>query len=73
VFFSFSVLSVVNCYYGLPETKGWTYAELDMMFYEKTPTRKFKTYVFDTDGSEGMASDGSEPYQPKFQDGPCLR
>ncbi|KAG0646904.1 Maltose transport MAL31 [Hyphodiscus hymeniophilus] len=51
VFFGFSLASIVYCYFCLPETKGRTYAELDIMFLENTNTRDFKNYVFDTDGN----------------------
>jgi sugar porter (SP) family MFS transporter len=60
VFFGFSVASIVYCFFCLPETKGRTYAELDIMFLENVPTREFKNYVFDTDSShstEGMVRD----------------
>lgn len=59
VFFGFSVASIVYCFFCLPETKGRTYAELDVMFLEEVPTREFKNYVFDVDrnrSSEGIVS-----------------
>jgi SP family general alpha glucoside:H+ symporter-like MFS transporter len=56
VFFGLSVVSVVYCFLCLPETKGRTYAELDIMFLENTPTRDFKHYVFETDRNHSTES-----------------
>jgi SP family general alpha glucoside:H+ symporter-like MFS transporter len=44
-----STFSVVWCYFRLPEMKGRTFEELDIMFERKVPTRQFKTYVIDQD------------------------
>ncbi|KAG0649561.1 Maltose transport MAL31 [Hyphodiscus hymeniophilus] len=41
-------LSVIWCYFRIPETKGRTYNELDYMFENKVPIRDFKNYKFDT-------------------------
>lgn len=44
--------SALWCYFELPETKGRTFAELDLLFEHKIPARKFKSTnvsVFDTD------------------------
>lgn len=42
-----SVFSLAWCYFRLPETKGRTYEELDLMFEEKVPARKFRDYVIE--------------------------
>lgn len=39
--------SIVWAFFRLPETKGRTYEELDIMFASKLPTRKFKIYEID--------------------------
>ncbi|CAG8952835.1 hypothetical protein HYFRA_00007548 [Hymenoscyphus fraxineus] len=41
-----SIVCLVWAYYRIPETKGRTYKELDLMFQENVPTRKFKKYKF---------------------------
>lgn len=43
-----SLLCLLWAYFRLPETKGRTYAELDIMFELKVPARQFKGYVIDT-------------------------
>lgn len=43
-FGGFSALATVWCYFRLPETKGRTYEELDIMFEAGIPARKFKDY-----------------------------
>jgi SP family general alpha glucoside:H+ symporter-like MFS transporter len=40
-------LTLIWAYFRLPETKGRTYEELDLIFAAKVPTRKFKTYEVD--------------------------
>jgi hypothetical protein len=40
-----SVISFLWCYFRLPETKGRTFEEIDYLFENHIPTRKFKTYV----------------------------
>lgn len=42
-----SVFSLIWCFFRLPETKGRTYAELDILFEQKVPARKFKHYVIE--------------------------
>ncbi|KAL1953768.1 hypothetical protein VTO42DRAFT_2299 [Malbranchea cinnamomea] len=45
-----ATLSWVWTFFRVPETKGRTYEELDIMFERKVPTRRFKNYqVFDSD------------------------
>lgn len=45
VYGSISLLSCIWCYFRLPECKGRTFEELDIMFERKVPTRQFKDYV----------------------------
>ncbi|KAK7027536.1 hypothetical protein VNI00_015170 [Paramarasmius palmivorus] len=40
----FSVAAIVFCYLFVPELKGRTLEELDVLFHEKVPTRKFSSY-----------------------------
>ncbi|KAH8819047.1 general substrate transporter [Xylogone sp. PMI_703] len=40
-----SLLCCFWCYFRLPECKGRTFEELDIMFERKVPTREFKNYV----------------------------
>ncbi|KAH8648299.1 general substrate transporter [Tricladium varicosporioides] len=39
-----SLFSLVWCHFRIPETKGRTYEELDLMFERKVKTRAFKNY-----------------------------
>lgn len=52
VFFGTAVPCVIWCFLALPETKGRTFEELDLMFLRKVPTKEFKTYK----GEQEMAT-----------------
>ncbi|RFU35561.1 hypothetical protein B7463_g783, partial [Scytalidium lignicola] len=41
-----AAIATIWCYFRLPETKGRTFEELDLMFEAKIPLRKFKDYKF---------------------------
>lgn len=45
--FGLAFLTVVWAFFRLPESKGRSYEELDLMFEAKVPTRKFKKYHVD--------------------------
>lgn len=45
VFFGLSVPMCVYLYFCLPELKGRNYAEVQEMFENRVPARKFKSYV----------------------------
>lgn len=47
-------------YFRLPEPKGRTYAELDLLFEQKVPARKFKTTVVDPFASGAQSEEKSE-------------
>lgn len=38
------LLCIAYCYFRLPETKGLTYLELDLLFEKRAPARKFKIF-----------------------------
>lgn len=42
-----TLLCLVYCFFCLPETKGRTFEELDILFERKVPSRKFKNYQID--------------------------
>ena len=44
-----SAIATVWCYFRLPETKGRTFEELDLMFEAEVPVRKFKDFKFGRD------------------------
>jgi len=44
----------VWAYYRLPEMKGRSYYEIDVMFERKIPARQFKNYVVEEDADERM-------------------
>jgi SP family general alpha glucoside:H+ symporter-like MFS transporter len=46
-----SFICLVWAYFRIPETKGRTFEELDIMFELEIPTREFKSYVVDFHGS----------------------
>lgn len=49
VFFGVTLPCLAWCFLALPETKGRTFEELDLMFHRRVPTKEFKTYVFEDD------------------------
>ncbi|KAI1322695.1 maltose permease [Xylariaceae sp. FL0255] len=51
----FNILFSAYIYFRLPETKGRTYAELDILFENKVPARKFASTKVETltEGTEG--------------------
>jgi len=44
----FCVVSTLWCYFRIPETKGRTYEEIDLMFENRVPIKDFRTYRFET-------------------------
>ncbi|TXT04303.1 hypothetical protein VHUM_04190 [Vanrija humicola] len=42
-----SVINIIWCWFRMPETKGITYAEMDILFEKKTPAWKFKSTQVD--------------------------
>lgn len=42
-----SIISFLWCFFRLPETQNRTFEEIDLMFENRVPTRKFKKYVID--------------------------
>jgi SP family general alpha glucoside:H+ symporter-like MFS transporter len=54
-------LEVLQSYFRLPEPKGRSYGELDILFEEKVPARKFKsTKVDEFSAAERTAAAGGE-------------
>ncbi|OAQ58889.1 maltose permease [Pochonia chlamydosporia 170] len=47
-----SVCSLIWCIFRMPETKGRTYEELDIMFERKIPARQFKSYKFESEDED---------------------
>lgn len=47
VYFGITIPCIAWVWFCLPEFKGRTFEELDLMFEAKVPTRKFATYVFE--------------------------
>lgn len=52
VFFGASIPCLIWCFLGLPETKGRTFEELDIMFQRKIAVKEFATYDFSEDMEE---------------------
>ena len=59
VFLGSAIPCLVWCFLALPETKGRTFEELDLMFQRKVPTKQFKTYVFRENSEEGLYNGGT--------------
>ncbi|EED14705.1 sugar transporter, putative [Talaromyces stipitatus ATCC 10500] len=51
------LLCLVWTYFRLPEPKGRTYAELDLLFEQKVPARKFKTTVVDPFAAQSQSEE----------------
>lgn len=54
------VLCLVWTYFRLPEPKGRTYAELDLLFEQEVPARKFKTTVVDPFSSASQMQEAKD-------------
>ena len=54
VFFGVSLPCLVWLFLALPETKGRTFEELDIMFQRRVPTKKFASYQFSDDMVEDV-------------------
>jgi SP family general alpha glucoside:H+ symporter-like MFS transporter len=44
IFGGISIICSIWCYFRLPETKGRTFDEIDLMFHREIPARKFASY-----------------------------
>ncbi|KAI4748809.1 general substrate transporter [Aureobasidium sp. EXF-12298] len=49
LFAALGLLCALYCFFCMPETKGRTFEELDLLFERKVPSRKFQTYKFDVE------------------------
>lgn len=47
MFLGTTIPCVIWCFLALPETKGRTFEELDLMFQRRVPTKRFKKYVLE--------------------------
>ncbi|CUM64701.1 uncharacterized protein PRCAT00002310001 [Priceomyces carsonii] len=65
----FCIIGAVWSFFELPETKGRTFAELDILFKNNTPTRRFKTTEVDVFDSgkfmERIGEDGIRDFVKK--------
>ena len=52
-FLGTNLLSFAYCYFRLPETKGRTYGELEILFGDKVPARRFASTKVDGELCEG--------------------
>jgi MFS transporter, SP family, general alpha glucoside:H+ symporter len=55
VFFGTTLPCLAWCFWALPETKGRTFDELDLMFQRRVSTKEFKTYRFEGDAQTSAA------------------
>jgi SP family sugar:H+ symporter-like MFS transporter len=46
---AFSIINIAFVFYFVPEMKGLSLEQLDYLYEQKTPTRKFRGYHFDDD------------------------
>jgi hypothetical protein len=49
LFAALGLLCALYCFFCMPETKGRTFEELDLLFERKVPSRKFQMYRFDAE------------------------
>ncbi|KAL3956828.1 hypothetical protein ACCO45_009674 [Purpureocillium lilacinum] len=58
LFGGISALCLVWCFFRLPESRGRTYEELDILFQRQIPARKFKDYdlIAEADAGEGPSA-----------------
>ncbi|KAM0207309.1 hypothetical protein ACHAQD_012101 [Fusarium lateritium] len=54
IFFAMAAIYLVVLFLDVPNTKGRTYEELDLMFEKKVPARQFGSYEFDSDNELGV-------------------
>ncbi|KAK3943949.1 maltose permease [Diplogelasinospora grovesii] len=57
-----AALCFVWAYFRVPETKGRTYEELDILFERKVPTRQFKDYAIEGANSPAGCEHHAVPY-----------
>ena len=58
VFLGTTVPCVIWCFLALPEAKGRTFEELDLMFERRVPTKHFKSYVFEDSSRDAVYAKG---------------
>jgi SP family general alpha glucoside:H+ symporter-like MFS transporter len=61
--FGSAFITLVWAFFRLPETKGRTYEELDLMFAAKVPTRKFSKYHVDAYDESRNLTDRIEEHE----------
>ena len=62
-------LSIIWCYYRLPEPKGLTYMELDVLFEKRAPARKFHKFQVHLAETGYFSLAAVEPASPKGLEG----
>lgn len=60
IFAAFSSVCCVWAFFRLPETANRSFEELDIMFHNKVPTRKFANYVIDYSEVKALTFEESE-------------
>jgi MFS transporter, SP family, general alpha glucoside:H+ symporter len=61
-------LCIVYCYFRLPETKGLTYLELDILFDKGAPARKFKMFQKNLSETGYFSFYQDRPEEPKWRE-----
>lgn len=56
-----SLLVWIWAFFRLPETKGRTYEEIDILFQKRVPARKFKRYQVDAYDDETALNANEKP------------
>lgn len=57
LFGGISFLCLLWCYFRLPESRGRTYEELDILFQRRVPAREFKSYDLLTEAAQDKKHD----------------
>lgn len=59
------ILGIIYTYFRLPETQHRSFGELDTLFHNRVPARKFKTTLVDQFHEDGVVVDDKADFEGK--------
>lgn len=62
IFAILGLLCTIYCFFSMPETRGRTFEELDILFERKVPSREFRTYRVDAETESSETVFAEKPY-----------
>ncbi|TIA27893.1 general substrate transporter [Aureobasidium pullulans] len=62
IFAVLGLLCTIYCFFFIPETRGRTFEELDILFERKVPSREFRTYRVDAETESSETVFAEKPY-----------